>query len=946
MSASEDLLAQQASSYLGGPNAAYVEQLYEDYLQDPQSVDAHWRANFDALPTALGPDLSHAAVRDRFAQLAKQPKQAAAPIAVAGNIEKERQQGRVSQLINAYRSHGHHHASLDPLGLHQRLDLPALSLSHHQLTQVSPSETFSTNEFSGMDSATVAELDDALKSTYAGSIGLEFRHITNSEETTWLQQQMESQRGRRAFSAEQQRHILHKLTAAEGLEKDLATRYVGQKRFSLEGGDSLIPLLDELIQRAGQHGVKETVLGMAHRGRLNVLLNVMGKAPRQLFEEFAANPPAEDESGADQSGDVKYHLGFSSDVTTPGGRMHLSLAFNPSHLEIISPVVEGSVRARQDRRGDKAREQVLPVLIHGDAAFAGQGVVMETFSLSQARGFRTGGSIHIIINNQIGFTTSNPIDARSTLYCTDVAKMVQAPVLHVNGDDPEAVIFATQMAIDYRMKFQKDVVLDLVCYRRHGHNEADEPSATQPLMYQTIRKRSTLRTLYGEELIQKGIITKPEFSEMMKNYRAELEVGDPVIELLPPLSDDRGAERWAPFHQQSWLQDTKTALSMDVAAALATQLTTLPTDFTPQPQVKKVMGDRAKMAAGELPMDWGFAENLAYASLLQEGYPVRLVGQDAARGTFAHRHAVLHDYKDGHMVKPLKQFTQDKVTFTVIDSLLSEEAVMAFEYGYASTEPNTLTIWEAQFGDFANGAQVVVDQFLSSGEQKWGRLCGLILLLPHGYEGMGPEHSSARLERYLQLCAQQNMQVCVPTTPAQAFHMLRRQMLRSFRTPLIVMSPKSLLRHRSAVSTMKDITDGEFQCVIPEIDTLPAKEIKRVVVCSGKVYYDLLAARRDQTLNDVAIIRVEQLYPFPVKALSDALAVYPDAQDVVWCQEEPKNQGPWHRVQHWLKSSLQPTQLLYYAGRKAAASTAAGFAKQHAKEQAQLVQQALSESFV
>lgn len=931
---SDQLKEQRATSYLNGPNAAYVEALFEAYLDDPSSVSAEWRDCFDQWPATAG-DVSHTAIKARFLALAKNPRVAAAP--AASNAVKERQQAQVSALVNAYRSHGHHHATLDPLGLHQRLDVPALSLDYHQLTAVSASEMFDTNNFAGMQTATVPQLLAALQATYSGSIGVEFRHITNSEETNWIQQRLERLQGKTTFSPEQQRHILQKLTTAEGLEKYLGTRYVGQKRFSLEGGDSLIPLLDEVIQRAGSQGVKEIVMGMAHRGRLSVLTNILGKAPATLFDEFEGNHLDEQHSG-----DVKYHMGFSSDVATPGGRMHLSLAFNPSHLEIIDPVVEGSVRARQDRRGDTIeRHEALPILIHGDAAFAGQGVVMETFSLSQARGFKTGGTLHVIVNNQIGFTTSNPIDSRSSLYCTDVAKMVQAPVLHVNADDPEAVIFATQIAIDYRMQFKKDVVLDLVCFRRHGHNEADEPSATQPLMYQKIRKHPTTRSLYGNALIAANIVEKSEVDAMMKRYRQALDQGAPVIEVLSEPQDRPHNNDWAPFYDKEWDHPADTGLEADAFQRMAKVMTTMPEGFSVQKQVQKLLNDRAKMAAGELPLDWGFAETMAYASLVDEQHSIRLVGQDACRGTFAHRHVVMHDQETGKVYKPLKHISPDQARFTVIDSLLSEEAVMGFEYGYASTEPNTLVIWEAQFGDFANGAQVVIDQFISSGEQKWGRLCGLTLLLPHGYEGQGPEHSSARLERYLQLCAQNNMQVCMPSTPAQMFHLLRRQVLRPYRKPLIVMTPKSLLRHKMATSDVKDLTDGHFRLVVPDVDEAPPETIKRVVLCSGKVFYDLLKTKQDKSIDDVAILRVEQLYPAATTVLHELLAPYQQVTDIIWCQEEPENQGAWYCVQHWLKASLYEGQTLQYAGRPSSASPAAGYAKQHLKEQEALVNDAL-----
>lgn len=621
-------------------------------------------------------------------------------------------------------------------------------------------------------------------------------------------------------------------------------------------------MMKELIRRSGVNQVKELVIGMAHRGRLNVLVNVLGKEPGLLFQEFEGKIKYE------RTGDVKYHLGFSSDIKTESGAIvHLALAFNPSHLEIIGPVVEGSVRSRLGRRNDLAKkDKVVPIVIHGDAAFAGQGVVMETFNFSQARGYCTGGTIHIVINNQIGFTTSNPLDARSTLYCTDVAKMVQAPVIHVNGDDPEAVVFATQVAFDFRMKFKRDIVIDLVCYRRHGHNEADEPSVTQPKMYKKIKSMPTLREKYGEQLVSANLLTKTELDKLVDSYREALDKGKAVVDLVHEDYEGKQSLDWTPYINAKWTDKVETTISKEKLEKISSQLNKLPDGMKLHPVVERLLAERNKMTAGEIPMNWGYAEIMAYASLLHEGYGVRISGQDSGRGTFAHRHAALHDIEKGDTFIPLEHIsTNPKRYFTVIDSVLSEEAVLAFEYGFASSEPSFLVIWEAQFGDFANGAQVVIDQFISSGEQKWGRLCGLVMLLPHGYEGQGPEHSSARLERYMQLCAQHNIQVCTPTTPAQIFHLLRRQVIRNFRKPLIVMTPKSLLRHKLAVSPLEALFKGKFHTVIPEIDALDAQKVTKVVLCCGKVYYDLLQMRRDKNLNHVAIVRIEQLYPFPKK---------------------------------------------------------------------------------
>lgn len=931
--------ALQATSYLSDNNASYLENLYEQFLHDPSVISEYWQKYFISLAgNNAQPDVSHAEIRANFLQLAKQPQTKLLTSDINTYIQLERKQARVAQLINAYRSHGHHQAKLDPLGIAERLKVSDLSLKHHGLTSEDLDTVFNASLFTGITAAPLREIYQALQETYCGLIGIEYMHITDNEQTRWIQQRLESVRGRPKFDAETKQRILRHLTAAEGLEKYLGNKYVGQKRFSLEGADSMIPMLAEIIQCSASHHVKEIILGMAHRGRLNVLVNILGKAPSDLFQEFEGKH-------VDQirSGDVKYHSGFSSDIKTATGSIHVALAFNPSHLEIIAPVVEGSVRARQQRRGDRLGEQVIPIQIHGDAAFAGQGVVMETFSFSQARGFSTGGTVHIIINNQIGFTTSNPLDARSTLYCTDVAKMVQAPVLHVNADDPEAVVFVTQLALEYRMTFKKDVVIDLVCYRRHGHNEADEPAATQPIMYHNIRQHPTTRKIYADRLIAENIITQQQADEWVDHYRDVLDKGKEVVTTVTNNNDDRFIANWKPYLDQEWTAQGDTSIKQKTLTQFAKTVETLPPGMVLQPQVAKVLEDRRQMTAGKLPINWGYAETLAYATLVAEGYPVRMSGQDSGRGTFAHRHAVLHDYNTGEIYTPLQHVTEQQAPFVIIDSLLSEEAVMGFEYGYATADPQTLVVWEAQFGDFANGAQVVIDQFISSGEQKWGRLCGLVLLLPHGYEGAGPEHSSARLERFLQLCAQHNMQVCVPTTPAQMFHMLRRQMVRPFRKPLIVMTPKSLLRHKLAVSSLDDLVDGAFYPVIPEIDKIPADKVKRVVLCCGKVYYDLLEKRRENKQTGVAIVRIEQLYPFSHTHLQETLKSYAKVKDIVWCQEEPKNQGAWYAIQHEILADLNKTQTLRYVGREASASPAAGSYVLHLKQQAALVSEALSD---
>jgi 2-oxoglutarate dehydrogenase E1 component len=924
---------ESASSYLSGGSMAYVDGLYEDYLVDPNSVPDDWKAVFSKLPAINGTtqDVSHRAIREHFLHNADKK-----PIQIAQSSDNKQYQ--VANLIQSFRGFGHLAATLDPLGMAKREPVPNLELAYHHLSDVDKDTVFYANAPFNGPHMSLGKIMDALRATYCGSIGIEYMHIFNNEEKQWLQQKMETTQGRTHFTPVKQREILKDLIAADGLERYLGTRYVGQKRFSLEGGDALIPMMKELVNKSGKDGVKEVVIGMAHRGRLNVLVNVLGKEPGTLFQEFEGKIKHEG------TGDVKYHMGFSSDVKTENGNsLHLALAFNPSHLEIIGPVVEGSVRSRLRRRNDlEKKNTVIPVLLHGDAAFTGQGVVMETFNFSQARGYCTGGTIHIVINNQIGFTTSNPADARSTPYCTDIAKMVEAPVIHVNGDDPEAVVFATQIAFDYRMKFKRDVVIDLVCYRRHGHNEADEPAVTQPSMYQKIKSMKPLREPYAEQLIQAGVLTAKEVEQLVDAYRDGLDQGKTVIPLVHGDYEGKQAANWTPFINSKWTDKANTCISVNEVQALSKQLHTLPEAFQLHSVVQRLWAEREKMTQGELLMNWGYAETMAYASLLKEGYGVRLSGQDCGRGTFAHRHAVLHNAQTGEVYVPLEHIsTTANRPFEVIDSVLSEEAVLAFEYGFASSEPSFLVLWEGQFGDFANGAQVVIDQFISSGEQKWGRLCGLVMLLPHGYEGQGPEHSSARLERYMQLCAQHNMQVCTPTTPAQIFHLLRRQVIRDFRKPLIVMTPKSLLRHKLAVSPLEDLSKGKFYVVIPEIDELEAEKVTKVVLCCGKVYYDLLQARRDKQLNYVAIVRIEQLYPFPKKALIAELEKYPNAAEVVWCQEEPQNQGVWFSSQHNMKHCLRPEQNLRYAGRDVAAAPAVGSSALHAQQQQALVEDAL-----
>ncbi|HEX6832237.1 MAG TPA: 2-oxoglutarate dehydrogenase E1 component [Rudaea sp.] len=938
---SANLLQQfSESSQLSGGNAAFVEELYENYLRDPTTVAPEWRKYFDTFKGRESGDVPHGDVIARIEEAQRlNTRQRAAVFAATANVSDAhaQKQAAVLKLVTAYRSRGHLAADLDPLGMAQKLPAPDLDPAFHGLTPADLETEFSTGSLAGPQRLKLKDLIALLKATYAGSIGAEFMHISDAVQRRWVHEQLEKAGGKFGLTNEERKHVLEQLTQAEGLERYLHTKYVGQKRFSLEGGDSLMPMLDELVRRGGADGVRDMVIGMAHRGRLNVLVNLLGKPPQKLFAEFEGKYEHPDDPA--HSGDVKYHMGFSADVKTSGHTVHLALAFNPSHLEIVNPVVAGSVRARQTRRHDEVREQVVPVLIHGDAALAGQGVNMELLNMSQARGFAVGGSLHIVVNNQIGFTTSDPHDARSTLYCTDVAKMVNAPVFHVNGDDPEAVIFVARLAFDYRLKFKRDVVIDLVCYRRHGHNEADEPAATQPLMYQVIRARPTTRELYAKTLAAQNVIGANDAQAMVDAYRAKLEAGQPIAHLDPGFKDQFAID-WTRYVGAKLDQAVNTGVPKEKLAELNRRILTLPADVTLHPRVAKIYEDRARMAAGQQPMDWGFAENLAYASLIDQGNDLRLVGQDAGRGTFFHRHAVLHDQKSDRTYLPLAT-VRPGANVSVIDSLLSEEAVMAFEYGYSTADPNTLVLWEAQFGDFANGAQVVIDQFISSGEAKWDRLCGLTLLLPHGYEGQGPEHSSARLERYLQLCALQNMQVCVPTTPAQMFHMVRRQMVRDCRKPLIVLTPKSLLRHKLAVSTLDELANGRFQLVIPDSTAKAGKPVRRVVLCSGKVYYDLVEDAAKRKVDDVAIIRVEQLYPFPRNEVKAEIAKYPAAKEIVWCQEEPMNQGAWYQIQHHLLASIGDEHSLHYAGRIRSPAPAAGHLPDHVVEQNALVEQAL-----
>ncbi|WP_439587622.1 2-oxoglutarate dehydrogenase E1 component [Hydrogenophaga sp.] len=940
-------VAYKGNSYLFGGNAPYVEEMYENYLENPGSVPDNWRGYFDALqhvPAVDGSDardVPHQPVINAFAERAKQGGTKVV-VATGADSELGRKRVAVQQLIAAYRNVGARWADLDPLKRAERDHIPELELSFYGFSDADLETVFNTsNTFFGKETMSLRELLNALRETYCGSIGAEYMYITDQGQKRWWQERLEASRTKPAFNAEKKKHILDRLTAAEGLERFLHTKYVGQKRFSLEGGESFIASMDELIRQAGQVGIQEIVIGMAHRGRLNVLVNTLGKMPKDLFAEFDHTAPEDLPSG-----DVKYHQGFSSDVTTPGGPVHLSLAFNPSHLEIVNPVVEGSVRARMDRRGDPLGKQVLPVLVHGDAAFAGQGVVMETLALAETRGYSTGGTVHLVINNQIGFTTSDPRDSRSTLYCSDVVKMIEAPVLHVNGDDPEAVVFATQLALEFRMAFQKDVVVDIVCFRKLGHNEQDTPSLTQPLMYKKIAAHPGTRKLYADKLAAQGL-GESLGDDMVKAYRAALDAGRHTVDPVLTNFKSKFAVDWSPYLGKKWTDSADSAIPMAEWKRLSDRLTTIPDNVTPHQLVKKVYADRAAMGRGEIPVDWGMGEHMAFASLVASGFPVRLSGEDCGRGTFTHRHAVIHDqnrekYDEGTYV-PLQNVADNQAPFVVIDSILSEEAVLGFEYGYASNDPNTLVIWEAQFGDFVNGAQVVIDQFIASGEVKWGRVNGITMMLPHGYEGQGPEHSSARLERFMQLAADTNMQVVQPTTASQIFHVLRRQMIRGLRKPLIIFTPKSLLRNKDATSPLSEFTKGGFQTVIPEQNAdvvKKAEKVKRVICCSGKVYYDLVKKREERGSDDVAILRVEQLYPFPHKVFGAEMRKYPNATDVVWCQDEPQNQGAWFFVQHYIHENMLEGQKLGYAGRAASASPAVGYAHLHQEQQKTLIEAA------
>jgi 2-oxoglutarate dehydrogenase E1 component len=923
------------SSHLSAGHAAYLETLYEIYLTTPENLSKEWSDFFSNLPSEQdrNGEISHQRVINEFKNLSRG--------AVSVKEEIDERQGKVIRLIQSYRNRGHQEATLDPLDMMDRNPIEDLKIEFHGLSEADLDTEFYTDTFnSGSKKSSLKNILDDLRRIYCGNIGIEYNYIMNSNERRWFQKKFESKIESYSFSKDEKLHIYERLNSAEGLAKYLAAKYPGMKRFGIDGSESLVPLVDAVIQNCGSLGANQICFGMAHRGRLNLLVNVLGKFPADLFSAF-------DESGeleGANTGDVKYHLGFSSNINTPGGEVHVSLNNNPSHLEIVDPVVLGSVRARQDRLDDNDRKKVVPVLLHGDASFSGQGVVMESLQMSQTRGFNVGGAIHIIVNNQIGFTTSNKNDARSTDYSTDVAKMIQAPVIHVNGDDPEMVIKAVKIACKYREKFHKDVVIDLFCYRRRGHNEADDPSATQPSMYKKIAKHPSVLNQYQEKLMSEGFITKESALNIKNNYRESLEAGKTVAKSLSDHSNNSLWFDWTDYMDVLWWPKVDTSYNAKKFTSLGRKVCEVPDSFQLGNQALKIFNDRKKMTDGSLDINWGYAESMAYASLLQEGYPIRITGQDVRRGTFSHRHACVFDKDSGEGFIPLSKIARENNTrFDIYDSLLSEEAVLAFEYGYSATWPTGLTIWEAQFGDFVNGAQVVIDQFIVSAQHKWERLSGLVMLLPHGYEGQGPEHSSARIERFLQLCASENIQVCIPSSPSQIFHLLRRQAIRKMRTPLVVISPKSLLRNPKATSSLKDLTKGSFKCVIDdEVKNKPS--ITKVVLCSGKVFYDLKDRQNSEQKDNIAIVRIEQLYPFPYDDLEEVLMKYNNVKDIVWCQEEPQNQGAWfshrHRLQRVL-DRLGKDKEITLVSRPPAAAPAVGMMKLHLEQQSNLVTEAL-----
>ena len=918
-----------------GVNTGIVAEIRQRYEVDPSSVHESWAELFDgrcgAPPAPARPPAA-----------APAPGAEHHPIASPKVAEKH---ARVLRLIHSYRARGHRIAEIDPLGT-QSDYFPELDPAHYGLGQEDLDQPFFAGDLPGGAIQTLGQILERVRATYCRKVGVEFTHIQDPGRRQWLMRRMEETENQTVLPPEEQLRVLEKLAAAELFERFLHTKFLGQKRFSLEGAEALIPLLDTIVEDSPAHGVREIVLGMAHRGRLNVLSNILGKSLESMFSEFEDIELAETPFG---SGDVKYHKGFSNDRRTRSGeRIHMSLTANPSHLEAVDPVVEGRARAKQIQVGDPRGHSVLPVLLHGDAAFAGQGIVAETLNLSRLRGFSTGGTIHVVVNNQIGFTT-NPAEARSTLYATDVAKMIQVPIFHVNGDDPEAVTHVVKLAFSYRQRFGEDVVIDLMCYRRHGHNEGDDPSFTQPLLYAKIRKRPRLRKLYTEQLVRAGVLSEKDVDRIEEDLNGQLQQALQVIKTQPPRPDEpyepRG--RWVGYSRTDRGEDPETALSVERLAQLAESLASVPAGFEVHKKLRALLERRRKVVAEDGPIDWATGEQLAFGSLLVEGTPVRLSGQDSSRGTFNQRHAVLVDQRTGEEYAPLDHLAGTQARFEVYDSHLSEAAVLGFEYGYSLAEPRTLTMWEAQFGDFANGAQVIIDQFIASAHVKWQRMSGLVMLLPHGYEGHGPEHSSARMERYLQMCAEDNIQVANCTTPAQYFHLLRRQMRRKWRAPLVVFTPKSLLRAPRAASRAIEFSEGSFRPVMDDPAIQDPQGVRRVLLCSGKVYYDLVQHRegRDgadpgEARGDVAIVRVEELYPWPEEELSRVMERYPNSDRVTWVQEEPANMGAWTFVRERLPGVLRASAKLAYAGRPASASPAGGSMRIHKYEQQTLLQAA------
>ncbi|MFO7309136.1 MAG: 2-oxoglutarate dehydrogenase E1 component [Pseudomonadota bacterium] len=965
-----DLFAQ--TSFLYGGNAAYIEELYARYQQNPASVDAEWQTFFAGLkddaalitknargaswkkpnwPVPLNGELV-SALDGNWAPVEKalgdkvkaKAQKSGVELSDAQVLQATRDSVRALMMIRAYRMRGHLHANLDPLAIAPPKDHEELHPSTYGFTEADYDRPIFIDHVLGLEFATINQMLAILRRTYCQTLGVEFMHISDPTEKAWIQERIEGPDKEIAFTERGKRAILNKLIEAEGFEKFLDIKYTGTKRFGLDGGEAIIPALEQIIKRGGALGVKEIVLGMAHRGRLNVLAQVMGKPHRAIFHEFKGGSFAPDD--VEGSGDVKYHLGASSDREFDGNRVHLSLTANPSHLEIVDPVVLGKVRAKQDQLGDTVeRSKVMPLLIHGDAAFAGQGVVAECFGLSGLKGHRTGGSVHFIINNQIGFTT-NPRYSRSSPYPSDVAKMVEAPVFHVNGDDPEAVTFAAKIATEFRQKFHKPVVIDMFCYRRFGHNEGDEPGFTQPLMYKKIRQHPTTLEIYAKKLIDEGVVTQAEVDEAREKWRAKLDEEFEAAQSYKPNKADWLDGRWSGLKAVREDADDPrrgaTGVAIDTLKMIGQRICEVPEGFNVHRTIRRFLDNRRKMIETGEGLDWATAEALAFGSLVLEGHPVRLSGQDSERGTFSQRHSVLIDQETEDRYTPLNNIREGQARYEVINSMLSEEAVLGFEYGYTLAEPNALTMWEAQFGDFANGAQVVIDQFISSGERKWLRMSGLVMLLPHGYEGQGPEHSSARLERYLQLCAEDNMQVANCTTPANYFHILRRQLKRDFRKPLILMTPKSLLRHKRCVSSLAELGEGtSFHRILrDDAERLPGETIKlvkddkirRVVICSGKVYYDLYEEREKRGIDDIYLLRTEQLYPFPAKSLATELQRFPRAE-VIWCQEEPKNMGAWTFVEPYLEWVLDhagcKVKRPRYVGRAASAATATGLMSKH-----------------